>query len=90
MVDYEVRDLEIRVLVESDDEDFEELWLQKYLDRQNDLAEAAASRKELACNFDALPNPNFKDKFRFMKADVPCLCDTLGIPAQCIATNGPT
>ena len=90
MVDYEVRDLETLVLVESDDEDLEELLLQKYLERQNDLAEAAASRRELEFNFDAIPNLNFKDKFRFMKADVPCLCDALGIPAQFIAPNRTT
>ena len=86
MVDYKVRDLETLVLVESDDEDLE-LFLQKYLERQNDLAEADASRRELEFNFHAIPNPNFKDKFRFMKADVPCLCDALGIPAQFIAPN---
>ena len=90
MVDYEVRDLETLALVESDDEDLEELLLQKYLERQNDLAEAAASWRELDFNFDAIPNPNFKDKFRFMKADVPCLCDALGIPAQFIAPNRTT
>ena len=78
------------MLVESEDEDLADLLLQKFLDRQNDLAEAAASRKELVCNFDAIPNPNFKDKFRFKKADVPCLCEAHGIPAQCIAPNGPT
>ena len=90
MVYYEVNGLETLVLVESDDEDLEELLLQKYLERQNDLAEAPASRGELVCNFDAIPNPNFKDKFRFMKADLPCLCDVRGIPAQCIAPNRTT
>ena len=90
MVDYEVRELEIRVLVESDDEDFDELWLQKYLERQYDLTEATASPREFECNFDAIPNPKFKGKFRFMKADVPCLCDALGIPEQFIAPNRTT
>ena len=41
MVDYEVG--EIRVLVEFEDEDLADLLLQKYLDRQNDLAQASAS-----------------------------------------------
>ena len=90
MVDYEVTDLETRVLVQSDDDDLEKLLLQKYLERKNDLTEAPASRMELECNFDAIPNPNFKDKFRFMKADVPCFCDALGKPAQYVTTNGLT
>ena len=71
-------------------EDLEELLLQKYLERQNDLVEDAASRKELECNFDAIPNPNYKDKFRLMKVDVPCLCDAPGIPAQFITPNRTT
>ena len=68
----------------------EELSLQKYLERQNDLVEAAAGRRELEFNFDAIPNPNFKDKFRFMKVAEPCFCDALGIPAQCIAASSTT
>ena len=90
MVDYEVRNLEILVLVESDDEDLEELLLQKPLEKQNYLAEAAASQRELEFNFDGIPNLNFKDKFRIMEADMPCLCDALGIPAQFIAPSRTT
>ena len=82
LVYYEVRDLETRVLVESDDEDLADLLLQEYSKQQNDLAEAAASRKRFERNFDAIPNPNLKDKFRLMKHDVPCLCDALGKPAE--------
>ena len=43
IVDYEVGDLETRVLVEFEDEDLADLLLQMYLDRQNDLAQAPAS-----------------------------------------------
>ena len=64
MVDYEIRDLETLVVYESEDEDLEELLLLlKYLERENDLAEAAASRRELQFDFDAIPYPNFKEKF---------------------------
>ena len=73
MVDYEIGDLETLVVYESEDEDLEELLLLKFLERENDLAEAAASRRELQFDFDAIPYPNFKEKFRFMKADVLCL-----------------
>ena len=57
MVDYEIRDLETLVVYESEDEDLEELLLLKYFERENDLAEAAASQKELQFDFDSIPYP---------------------------------
>ena len=90
MVDYEIRDLETLVVYEFEDEDLEELLLLKYFERENDLAEAAASRRELQFDINAIPYPNFKEKFRFMKADVLCLYDVLQIPPRFIAPNRTT
>ena len=62
MVDYDVRLLEDLVM-ESEDEELEELLLFTYLDRDAELAEAAALRRRRQFSFESLPDVDFKKNF---------------------------
>ena len=88
MVDYELRDLE-NLLCESDEEDLEGVYLLLVMQRQQELAEAAARRSLFVFDYQNIPELDFKTKLRFHKNDILDLVAALWMPWEFIAPNGP-
>ena len=63
------------------------MLLLKYIEKQQDLADAAALRRLLSFDFDSLPVLSFHEKFRFMKEVVPLLSAALGISHEFVERN---
>ena len=86
-LDYDLRDLEVLFASDPDDEDVQEVLLLKYIEKQQDLADAAALRRLLSFDFDSLPALSFHEKFRFMKEVIPLLSAALGISHEFVERN---
>ena len=67
MVEYEVRNL----VIQTDDEDVEEVYLLLLMHRQEELAEAAARWFLIKFDFENIPELDLRRKFRFHKNDIP-------------------
>ena len=54
-MDYDLRDLEVLFAGDPDDEEVQNVLLLKYIEKQQDLADAAALRRLVSFDFDSLP-----------------------------------
>ena len=84
-MDYDLRDLDVLFACDPDNEDVQEVLLLKYIEKQQDLADAAALRRLVSFDFDSLTALSFHEKFRFLKEDVSLLSAALGMPHEFVA-----
>eukprot|EP00117_Sycon_ciliatum_P002160 scpid83113/ scgid7507/ len=82
--------LELIFLADPEDEDILDVLLMKYLEREQDLADAAAKHRLLDFSFESLPEASFHERFRFMKSDIPTQCSALEIPNKFVPPNRTT